>query len=383
MKTLTILVKPSSDKCNLKCQYCFYHDVSGKRETKDYGFMSFSTAKNLIDNALSSNEYSNINFAFQGGEPSLIGLPFFKKFVDYANSNASKHNKTVLYSFQTNGVGLSDQWLAFFQQHDFLIGLSLDGDKFTHDKYRICSTEKGSYERVIHTLSRFRKKNIRFNILSVVTSSLAHRIKAIYPELKSLGATHLQFIPCLEPWGEVSSKQEWSLTAEAYGCFLSDLFVLWKGDVYQGSAPDIRYFNNIIGIMFGYMPESCDMRGVCAIQNVVEADGSIYPCDFYTFESKKIGHVSTHEFENIHTEEAAKTFLSHSFTLPSDCRQCMFQQLCRTGCRRHNESEEVGSKNRYCESYLYFFNRHIHELEQLAEYIYNQSEGNNETEMGR
>lgn len=125
MNTLTILVKPSSDKCNLKCQYCFYHDVSGKRETKDYGFMSFSTAKNLIDNALSSNEYNNINFAFQGGEPSLIGLPFYKKFVEYANSNASKRNKTVLYSFQTNGVGLSEQWLAFFNSMTSSLGYPL------------------------------------------------------------------------------------------------------------------------------------------------------------------------------------------------------------------------------------------------------------------
>ncbi|MCL4123872.1 UNVERIFIED_CONTAM: hypothetical protein GTU68_010940 [Idotea baltica] len=376
MKTLTILVKPSSDKCNLQCHYCFYHDISNKRETKDYGFMSNNTAQKIIDNAFSCQTHQIINFAFQGGEPTLIGIDFFYQFIDYVEQQKRMYRLdiTVQYSLQTNATRLNKTWLTFFKEHDFLIGLSLDGDRFVHDRYRIFTTGKGSYDKVTSILDRLKKQGIRFNILSVITSQLAHRINIIYPELKALGAEHLQFIPCLEPWDEKPNQQSWSLTAQDYGLFLSQLFTLWEKDVYLNKEPEIRYFSNLIGIMFGYLPESCDMRGTCAIQNVVEANGSIYPCDFYAFESMKIGHVEKQRFDQLHNEEKAQQFLNRSYKLPIDCQRCSFLQLCRSGCQRHNETEELGGKNRFCHSYLYFFNKHIRELEEVAEYISLQQE---------
>ena len=368
---ITILIKPSSEKCNLKCSYCFYHDISAKRKVKDYGFMSDETARSIIDNAFDVTMSQSINFAFQGGEPTLIGLQFYYDFVEYVKHKQKTINKTVEYSLQTNGTPLTPSWITFLKENNFLVGLSLDGTKEVHDTYRIYSKIKknGSYEKVVSVLNQLKENHIRFNLLAVVTGKMAREVKTVYPHLKELGAQYIQFIPCLDPWGEKPQQQQWSLSADDYGYFLSELFMMWQQDVYNNIAPDIRYFNNILGIMFGVLPESCDMRGTCAIQNVVEADGSIYPCDFYAFEYMKLGHVQDTLFDQLHLTEKAQNFLSRSYSLPEDCKKCNFLQLCRTGCQRHNETQEIGSKNRFCSSYLYFFNKHIHEMEKLAQYI--------------
>ena len=271
-------------------------------------------------------------------------------------------------SIQTNGFGLGEEWADFFAENHFLVGVSLDGIRPTHDAYRHTPQGGDTFWQVKKTLELFEKKKVDFNILTVVNKRTAQRIAKIYASYQKEGWHYLQFIPCLDPLGERPGGREYSLTPEDYGEFLVTLFDLWYQDLRRGCQPYIRMFENYIGILMGVPPEACDQRGCCSLQFVAEADGSVYPCDVYVMDAYKMGNFNEDSVEEMRRRGEALGFVEASLKGKEECQTCPYAFICRGGCRRNRQVEESGElgKNYFCASYKRFFGAALPRMQEIA-----------------
>ncbi len=353
MPPLHILIKPVSGSCNLRCKYCFYEDETNKRSVASYGMMSTETFNLIAEKALQKAEHS-CTFAFQGGEPTLAGLEFYKKLIDIVNSN--NHKKlSIGYTIQTNGILIDRDWVEFFKKNNFLVGLSLDGIKDVNDELRIDSKKNGTYSKIMHTAQLFSSNCVEFNVLTVVTSNLAKNINKVFNFFMRNNFIYQQYIPCLDPLGETRGQFPHSLTPHIYGKFLCDLFDLYYANIMNGKLLSIRYFDNLIWMLRGYPPESCNMNGHCSSQYLIEADGSVFPCDFYAVDEYKLGNMSD-GFDFLDKKCDEINFIKNSKNIVPQCNNCNYFSLCRGGCRRDRDffNGEL-ELNYYCESFKRFF----------------------------
>lgn len=370
MRNISVLIKPASGKCNLRCKYCFYHDVIDNRQIKDYGMISVECTENLIKKAIDYAKNGFCTFAFQGGEPILRGLDYFNKFIDLVN-RYNRNNTKVNYVIQTNGILIDEKWAKFFANNDFLVGLSLDGTKDVNDINRVDARGEGTYTKIIKTSKLLKKYNAQYNILTVVNKSNASKIRSIYNFYKRNNFKYMQYIPCLDPVGDKHGTKQYSLTPERYEQFLKALFDLWYNDIKTNNIISIRFFDNILSMISGRVPESCDMKGYCSIQNVIESDGSVYPCDFYVIDGYKLGNINNNTFEEIHSSYAAKNFINSSMKLNYNCKDCKWISLCRGGCRRYREIEDKSEsyRNYYCKAFYNFYEYSYCRFMELAQMI--------------
>ncbi len=230
MQFINLLIKPTSSMCNLRCRYCFYEDESNNRTNKSFGIMKKEVVNELFKktyDAISKNGY--INFTFQGGEPTLAGLDYFRNFVSLAKTLKPK-DINIQFSIQTNGIVINESWAKFFHDEKFLVGLSLDGDEVLHNINRIDSEGKGTYQKVYNLFKLLRSYNVYVNILSVVTKTLAEQGKKAYESLKNIGCEYIQFIACLDPKNKKRGSEPYSLTPKTYGKFLCDVFDIYYDD---------------------------------------------------------------------------------------------------------------------------------------------------------
>lgn len=366
MHTVSVLIKPASGACNMRCDYCFYVDEAAKRKVASYGFMSEKTLKNVIRKTLSQAE-KRYFLAFQGGEPTLCGLDFFRNVIRYIGQYNKNHAEVQL-SLQTNGCGITEEWARFFAEQGFLLGISVDGTEELHDRYRHGKDGGKTYERVQQSIRILDRYQVQYNILTVVHKETAAQIEEIYKRYRKNGWDFLQFITCLDPLGERQGGKPWSLLPEEWGSFLIRLFDLWYGDYRRGCQPFIRQFENYIGILLGITPESCEQRGVCSLQMVVEADGSVYPCDFYVLDEYRMGNFNEHRLEEILRSPVGSAFLQRSGNHPDTCRSCRWFGFCRGGCYRSRMEEQKGL-NYFCKGYQMFFEARYEELWKIASEI--------------
>ncbi len=365
----TVLIKPASGLCNMQCDYCFYCDEAAKREIASYGMMEIGTIENIIRKVLKQGK-GNVCFAFQGGEPTLRGLEFFEKVIEFEKLY-NIHQCQILNTLQTNGLHMDDMWCRFLEKHEFLVGVSVDGTEAIHNLHRHEKNGEDTYQKVRNSIELFEKYQIEYNILTVVNRQVAENIKEIYKEYKRNGWKYQQYITCLDPIGEQQGQRAYSLTPEIYGQFLIDLFQLWYKDWRRGKAPYIRQFENFVGILLGYPPESCEQRGICSVQCVTEADGSVYPCDFYVMDEYRLGNFNTDQIDDFFNKEEAKAFLEESKKWSERCKQCEYFSLCRSGCRRSRvEDENTGTYyNYFCEGYCKFFQMCGKQLMEIAKFL--------------
>jgi uncharacterized protein len=264
---------------------------------------------------------------------------------------------------------LDETWAEFFAREKFLVGISLDGPRPVHDKYRVSSIEEGTFQTVMRSTRLLTEAGAEFNILTVLTEDSAKDIERIYKFFMTKNFLYQQYIPCLEPFQKEEQGQGYSLTTETYAKCLRVLFDLWFADVTRGIQVYNRYFENLVGMLAGYEPESCDMKGNCSIQYVVEADGGIYPCDFYVLDEYRIGNIMEDSFEKINENRKELQFIQKSTQLHKKCRECDWIKICRGGCRRNRDDiqENVLGLNRFCASYQEFFPYAIERLKHLSD----------------
>ncbi|MDR0884107.1 MAG: anaerobic sulfatase maturase [Oscillospiraceae bacterium] len=357
MPALSILIKPASAACNLRCRYCFYRRPA-------QAFMSDAILALMVKNALRSAE-GGCTFAFQGGEPTLVGLDFYARLLAL-QAQYNVHQLTIENTLQTNGVLLDDAWCAFLAKHNFLVGLSLDGPRKIHEANRCDAEGNGSFNAVMQAAGRLKRHGVAFNILSVITAQSARQPDALYAFYQKKGYSFVQLIPCL-----AQGTGEHNLQSGQYGDFLCRLFDLWYSDFVRGAGLDIRFFSNLVQMAAGYAPEACGMCGRCTPYPVVEADGRVYPCDFYVVDGWRLGTVAQ-DFRALLQSETAQRFAAVSRTVHADCAACPHAFLCRGGCRRWREPFVDGQagRNVLCADYKQFFAHCAPRIELLAQQIF-------------
>lgn len=355
MKQINFLIKPASSLCNLRCRYCFYADVAENREVANMGIMSGETAQALVLSAFRAAESgSSINFAFQGGEPTVAGLEYFRRFVMLAEQHRPSRVE-VNYSIQTNGLTINEEWAEFFRAHRFLVGISVDGSKSLHDYHRLDSRGQGTYDRVVAAITLLQSRAVAVNLLCVITGSCARHPQKVYAALKRFGVRYLQFIPCLDPLEKERGSMPFSLTPKDYGYFLCGLFDVWYRDWELGQYTSVRLFDDYVHLTMGLPASTCATSGHCGNHFVVEGDGGIYPCDFYVLDKWYLGKVWEAPLEVLSESDKARDFLAGGQRKPVSCQDCQWLPLCNGGCKRDWSEEDGTLKNYYCTSFRRFF----------------------------
>ncbi len=369
MPPISILIKPASSACNMACRYCFYRDVAGHREVDFAGMLSLDAMERLITEAFAYAE-GICGFAFQGGEPTLAGLEFYREVVRLQKKHAPKGLR-VQNAIQTNGYAVDEEWARFFSENRFLVGLSLDGPPDIHNANRVDRAGGDTFGAVMRARRLLDRHRADYNILCVVTGRSARHIEKIYNFFRREELRYLQFIPCLEPLEQPRGEAAYHLSAEAYGAYLITLFDLWYADMRRGRYISVRHIDNWLGMLLGRPPEVCSMAGRCSAQCVVEGDGGVYPCDFYVSDEWRLGTLGSQGLGEMLGGRTAVRFAEVSHPVPERCGDCPWFSLCRNGCRRDRWSVPGGDApvNFYCEAYREFFARRLPELQGAARLV--------------
>ena len=353
-ESVTLLVKPVSADCNLSCVYCFYSPKS-LIDPEEHPRMSEETLRVLTEEALGTGA-RDVSFVWQGGEPTLAGLEFYKKAVQL-QALYRYPAQNIRNSIQTNGVLIDAQWAEFLKKENWLVGVSLDGDEAQHNSYRV-DGGGGTYNGVRKALHLLQSKMVPYNILALLNNVNVKAPKGLYSDLKKEGHRYLQFIPCIEYDPETNEPTNYSITAEEYGRFLIEVFDEWVKDI-----PNVfvRDFEDImIREVTGASP-NC-VYSECGQYLVVEYNGDVYPCDFYVDPEWLLGNIHEDPIEELANSEKFNEFIFNR-QLPSKCKTCPWQRYCNGGCQKHVRVD----LNYFCDSYKIFFEHADGKIQQLKE----------------
>ncbi len=338
MPPISVMLKPSSSACNLRCKYCFYHSLSENRVSGDRGVMSEDTLNDILKKTFAFASGMQVYISFQGGEPLLAGKKFFRTVFNLIKKHNVK-NSDVVVAIQTNGTLIDEEWCRIFVLNDVLVGVSLDGDEVAH-RERIFPNGTSSFNTVLEKIELLRLHGVDYNILTVINKESAKRINEIHSFFKEKNFKYLQYIPCLKPLG--ATEDDYALTGEEYGDFLIKAFSLYAEDYFSGEYMSIRIFDNFVHKAHGACTEQCGMNGHCTHQYVIESDGETYPCDFFCTDDYSLGNILDTDFFTLERQPSAINFIKESLNLNVKCRDCKLFPLCRGGgCKREKISMDV------------------------------------------
>ncbi|MBI4345513.1 MAG: anaerobic sulfatase maturase [Elusimicrobia bacterium] len=353
MPQLYVMFKTVSTDCNLDCSYCYYREsLEGVRVRRrmDNGLIErFIPAymEYVADAGVAS-------MAWQGGEPTLAGLPFFQKIVE-AQSRSVAPGTLVSNSLQTNAVLLNDDWGAFLKRYNWLVGVSLDGPREMHDTLRRDRGGRGSFDRVMRGIDVLRRHGVAFNVLCVLGPHNVDRPVELLRFFRAERFTHVQFIPAMDFQAmEPERPPVYLITPAQYGAFLTAAFDEWHE---EGSPRiSIRTFDNFLQSYTGVPNDLCVHSDRCDSGIVVEYDGSAYPCDFYIHPRWRLGNVLETPLREIAEGPARRAFVFQKQPLPDECRRCEWLRVCKSACFRNRTEGEDGTRpDHFCASYKTFF----------------------------
>lgn len=345
LQSISLLLKPISGLCNLSCAYCFY------RRVKDLypeipAKMSRPAAETVIRKTLFADAPTN-SFCWQGGEPLLMGLDFFRDAVAFQKKYA-RPGQAIENSIQTNGLFLDDQWCEFLRKENFLVGISLDGPAPIHDFYRKDHAQKGTFTEVMQSIGLMKKHGVEFNILCLLTDRNIKSPVELYNFFRSHDFKFLQFINCFENDDTSGMLKSFSVRGEETGEFYIKLFDKWFGkDFFDVS---IRFFEDILLYLVDGIKVSCCYNNKCSGYLVVEHNGDCYPCDFFVFREWKIGNLIESGIRTIMSSPLRSRFAFLKADLPEACRECRIVTFCMGDCTRFRYLPETGYRNvsEYC-----------------------------------
>lgn len=362
-----VLIKPASSICNISCDYCFYNDVSTRQTNMNRKVMSDEVMEAVIRQSLAMSPSGNVTFGFQGGEPLIAPLSFYKKFIQCVRE-LNTENARIAYTLQTNGMLITEEHAQFFSDERFLIGVSIDGSQTTHNRFRKTFNGHGSYEKALQGLSLLQLKGVAFNVLTVLTQQGADAIEETYQLFKDMGISHMQFISVIEPKDEINISPSYALSNEGYARSHQILFDLYRQDKSNGVDVHIRYFDNLLSMMQGHRFEQCGLSGKCHSPIVIESQGNVYPCDFYSDDDHLLGNVLNESIHLLVKKEPMKAFIIDSLKIPARCQTCEVYELCRGGCRRYRKDSFAGASQElvHCEGIKVFL-RYVEQVMQLSQ----------------
>jgi uncharacterized protein len=366
-----VMLKPRGPMCNLECSYCFYLRKDALYPNATFR-MSFELLEAFTKQYIQAQNVPEITFAWQGGEPTLMGLDFYRKAVDFQRKYRQP-GQQINNSLQTNAVLLNDEWCQFFKQNNFLLGVSLDGPRELHDTYRVYKGGQPTFEDVINGLRLLQKHHVEYNIMACVNDRTAQHPLDVYYFLRDeVAATFIQFIPIVEkstnPEHPISAR---SVTGSAYGYFLTTIFDEWvQNDV---GKVFIQIFDVALAAWAGFRPGLCVHEATCGRALAMEHNGDLYSCDHFVDSKHILGNMIDQSLvELINLPQQRQFGREKKAALPRLCRNCGVRFVCNGGCpkdRLVDTSDGEPGLNVLCEGYLAFFKHIDHPMHHMVKLI--------------
>lgn len=361
IKPFQILVKPVAADCNLECSYCFYRPVN-----KHFGGdslrhrMSEDILETLIKDFLSYRFDISV-LCWQGGEPTLAGLPFFEKVIELEMKHGVRGQR-IGNAFQTNGLLINDDWARLLSEYRFLVGLSLDGPEDIHNEYRKSKGGKGSFNKVMEAVEFMRRWKASFSILTVVSKANERRAKDVYRFFKKMKFKEFQFIPCIEINPATGKIADYSASPQGYAKFLKELYHEWIND--NPSSVRIRTFDFFSLAVQGASVDYCPFQNRCGSYLVVEHNGDVFPCDFFVKSEWNLGNITEQSLASFFVLPKQQDFSHYKDKRDEKCRQCSWEGLCYGGCPKEwlTYVGKTATRSYYCKSYREFFTKLDHQL---------------------
>lgn len=385
-----LMMKPAGSLCNLDCHYCYYLDkaeIYGGHEPK----MSYDMLETTIREYIKANDVDEVTFNWHGGEPLVLGLDFYKKAVELERKYAD--GKKIHNTLQTNGTLINYDTAEFFRDNNFLIGVSIDGPKDIHDKFRKDKGGFPTFDKVIKGIGILQRCGVQFNTMSTINKASEGRGLETYQFLKHIGSTFMQFMPVVEhvkypvdasgkalkkmrpyivdPATDGAELARWSVSSIGFGKFMCDIFDYWiRHDVG-------RYFVNLFDATLAnhgnVMPGTCVYAKVCGGNSIIEHNGDIYPCDHFVYSKYKLGNINEKSLREMMTSsEQIKFGLNKRGMLPSKCLKCKYEYLCHGECPKHRfnrtENGDTGL-NALCSGYYMFYDHSLPYMLRMKELL--------------
>ncbi len=386
-----VLTKPIGPICNLGCKYCFYLEKEAALYSNEKNFrMTDSVLERFVQSYIEANPVRQIDFGWQGGEPSLMGVDFFKRVVELQKKYAN--GKEILNSFQTNGTLIDDEWCEFLAKENFLVGLSTDGPPDLTDAFRMTKKGEPVSDKILATAKLFHKHGVEFNTLSCVNRLTGDHPKRIYEYLKQqIGTKFMQFIPLVEckpteeacaqgyelnvapalgEWEdyEGSPVTSWSVGPVQYGDFLIGIFDEWVrkdvGRIY------VNHFDTVLGKWVGHPAGTCVYQPTCGRSVAMEHNGDVYSCDHYVYPRNLLGNIMESELADMLDSKFETDFGEAKRTeLPTQCRDCAYLFACNGQCPKDRIAKTSTGENGLsylCPGLKKFFNHVDEDMTQMA-----------------
>lgn len=379
-----VMTKPAGYRCNLDCDYCYYLEKESLYPAGEKIAMSDALLEQFVSQYIDSQSTETVTFAWQGGEPTLLGLDFFDRVVELQRRYAN--GRTIENALQTNGVLVDDAWCRFFKEHNFLIGISVDGPEARHNCYRLNKGRQGSFEQVMRGLEALKRHRVEFNTLTAVQRDNVEYPLEVYEFLKQIGSRFMQFIPIVERWpgsgeerqgktpgreslgdlshilhepspNDIAPVTDWSVPAERYGVFLNAVFDQWvRQDV---GRYFVQIFDVVLSVWIGAPPGLCVFQETCGAALAIEHNGDLYSCDHYVYPNYRLGNLTETPLGEMALSDSQLAFgRAKMETLPTYCRSCEVRFLCNGECPKHRFAMTPDGKeglNYLCPSYRKFF----------------------------
>lgn len=388
------MAKPGGSICNLDCDYCYYLSKETLPGGPGAGRMSAEVLEQYIQQYIAGTTGSEVVFSWQGGEPTLLGLDFYRQAVALQKRYA-KPFQVVQNDLQTNGTLLDDEWCAFLGENRFLVGLSIDGPREIHDKYRVTKGRKPTFDKVFAATKLLQRHGVPFNTLTCVNRFNARKPLDVYRFLRNeVGSTHMQFIPIVEyksfekvapqrwdvsrlpidgsaaarPGSPDSIVTDWSVDPDDWGYFLGRIFDEWhRRDL---GRIMVNHFETLVSQHLGLGSQICVYSERCGRAVAVENDGSVYSCDHYVYPEYRIGNLKTGRLADLVFSAGQDQFgRDKSATLPQVCRQCPFLTDCWGECPKNRIIQTVDGEpglNYLCRGFKAYFAHVLPRIQQLA-----------------
>ena len=305
------------------------------------------------------------NFAWQGGEPTLMGLDFYKKVVDL-QKEYGKDDQVVSNALQTNGILLDEQWCKFLSEYKFLVGISLDGPRKYHDHYRLDKAGNSTFDKVMAAIENCRKHKVEFNILVLLNDKNVEAPDELFDFFTDQKIKYLQFIPCVEKDPSTGNIADFSITAKQYGNFLRVMFDRWYE--YGHEKISVRIFDSVLNYIVHGRHTICTFARKCNDYIVIEHNGDAFCCDFFVDNQHRLGNVLESPIEELFQSEIKKRFSEQKAKINNKCLICRHNAICRGGCLKDRIviNDNFANPSYFCQAYKQFFNYAVPRLLQLA-----------------
>lgn len=366
-----VTTKPTGALCNLDCKYCFYLEKEALYPVHSKRAMPEDVLETYVRQYIEAQNVPEVTFVWQGGEPTILGVGYFRKIVELQRRYAC--GKSIRNAIQTNGVLLDDEWGVFLRENEFLVGLSIDGPREIHDRYRVDKGGKPTFDRVIGGLEWLKRNRVEFNTLTCVQRHNSNRPLAVYRFLKEIGSGFIQFIPVVErvaaapePSGLTlvspdspteAQMSEWSVTPSKYGAFLSTIFDEWvRHDV---GRYYVQVFDVALQAWLGMEPGLCVFAETCGTCLALEHNGDLYSCDHYVYPENRLGNIIENPLAAMVRRGKQRAFgFAKRGRLPKYCLECGVRFACNGECPKHRFLRTPGGEqglNYLCAGYKQFF----------------------------